>query len=59
MLRRMSFKKDFVQTISQLGRMPFSTVEEAFAHKELERLHLEDKLREQMDKLPKQVNDLQ
>lgn len=29
LLRRMSFKKDFIKALFKLGTMPFSTIEEA------------------------------
>ena len=55
----MSFKKDFVQAITQLGRMPFTCVEEALAHQDIERIHTEERIRREMEGLPKQVFDLQ
>lgn len=45
LLRRMSFKRDFVLAITQLGHMPFTCVEEAAAHREIERIHTEERIR--------------
>jgi hypothetical protein len=41
----MSFKRDFVLAITQLGHMPFTSVDEAAAHQEIERIHTEEKIR--------------
>lgn len=49
----MSFKSDFVKALAQLGTMPFSTVEEASNHKEIERVHTEAKIRREQEGLPK------
>ena len=53
LLRRMSFKKDFILALYKLGTMPFSTVEEALQHREIERLLTEEKIRKEMEGLPK------
>ena len=49
----MSFKKDFVRALAQLGTMPFSTVEEAVTHREIERVQTEQKIRREQEGLPK------
>lgn len=59
LLRRMSFKKDFVQAITQLGHLPFATVDEARAHKELLEAQNEERIKKEMEGLPKMVFDLQ
>jgi len=53
LLRRMSFKKDLIKALYKLGTIPFSTVEEAFQHREIERVLTEEKIRKEMEGLPK------
>lgn len=55
----MSYKKDFVLAITQLGHLPFATADEALAHKELIEAQTEARIKKEMDGLPKQVFDLQ
>jgi hypothetical protein len=49
----MSFKKDLIKALYKLGTIPFSTVEEAFQHREIERVLTEEKIRKEMEGLPK------